>query len=480
MSTETPAAPVEPDPEHAPAPQPGGARHSLSTEAARQLATTTKTPPQMQGITSRWLLRRLDWVDVKGGTYRVNRRRTLTPGRGRVQFVQNSADDVRIIPETMRAFPTMADFEDTAVLADLAALFTARHVQRGTVIVTQGQPVEEAYIIAHGRLGQYAVGRYGDTGSLGVLADGDQLGDEAVGQAAPLWSKTVKAETDAVVMVASWAAVNGLLATHPHLARHLERYMASLSQKADRGGEAAIEVAAGHSGEPDIPGTFVDYDASPREYELSVTQTVLQVHSRVQDLFNDPFNQTEQQIRLTVEAIRERQEWEMLNNRDFGLLHNCAYEQRINTAAGAPTPDDMDNLLTMRRKTKFFLAHPKAIAAFFAQCNQRGLMPAMTDIDGSQVPAWRGVPLFPCGKIPVSAEHTTTIMAIRTGESDQGVVGLHQTGIPDELEPSLNLKFMSIDHKAIVSYLMTAYYSAAILVPDAIGLLENVQIGHST
>jgi hypothetical protein len=45
-------------------------QQSLSTAAARNLATTTKTVPQMQGITSRWLLRTLPWVEVSGGTYR--------------------------------------------------------------------------------------------------------------------------------------------------------------------------------------------------------------------------------------------------------------------------------------------------------------------------------------------------------------------------------------------------------------------------
>ena len=30
---------------------------------------------------------------------------------------------------------------------------------------------------------------------------------------------------------------------------------------------------------------------------------------------------------------------------------------------------------------------------------------------------------------------------------------------------------------AIISYLVTAYYSAAVLVPDALGVLENVEIG---
>jgi len=45
-------------------------QQSLSTTAARNLATTTKTVPQMQGITSRWLLRVLPWVQASGGTYR--------------------------------------------------------------------------------------------------------------------------------------------------------------------------------------------------------------------------------------------------------------------------------------------------------------------------------------------------------------------------------------------------------------------------
>lgn len=35
---------------------------------------------------------------------------------------------------------------------------------------------------------------------------------------------------------------------------------------------------------------------------------------------------------------------------------------------------------------------------------------------------------------------------------------------------------MGIDDKAVISYLVSAYYSAAVLVPDALGVLENVQI----
>ena len=66
---------------------------------------------------------------------------------------------------------------------------------------------------------------------------------------------------------------------------------------------------------------------------------------------------------------------------------------------------------------------------------------------------------------------------MRTGADNEGVIGLHQTGIPDEVEPSLNVRFMGVNDKAITSYLVSTYYSAAILVPDALGVLENVEIG---
>ena len=67
---------------------------------------------------------------------------------------------------------------------------------------------------------------------------------------------------------------------------------------------------------------------------------MLRVHSRVADLFNDPMNQVQQQLRLTIEALRERQEHEMINNPGFGLLHNADHSQQIQTHSGPPTPDD--------------------------------------------------------------------------------------------------------------------------------------------
>ncbi|HEY8978142.1 MAG TPA: family 2B encapsulin nanocompartment shell protein [Streptomyces sp.] len=450
---------------------------SLGTRAARQLATTTKSEPQMRGISSRWLIRSLPWIDVRGGTYRVNRRLQLSVGRGRVRFEQNGADDVRIVPETLTELPPLRGYTDTEVLRELAGRFRAREVRAGEVLFEAGQPVTEAYVVAHGRFTRFLAGAYGEEEVVGVVSGGDQLGDEAIGRTDPLWSASVRADTAGVVLTLAWDAVRELTARVPSLAAHFEAYAARQRLPMNRRGEAEVPVRAGHVGEPTIGAGFVDYELSPREYELSLTQTILKVHTRVADLYNEPMDQTQQQLRLTVEEIRERQEWELVNNREFGLLHNTDFDQRIPTFGGPPTPDDMDELLSMRRKTTLFLAHPKAIAAFFRQLNRRGLMPKPAEVNGHHVPAWRGVPIFPCGKIPVGPDLTTSIIALRTGEEDQGVVGLYQTGIPEEFQPGLNVRFMGIDDNAIIRYLVTAYYSMAVLVPDAVGILENVQIG---
>ena len=168
----------------------------------------------------------------------------------------------------------------------------------------------------------------------------------------------------------------------------------------------------------------------------------------------------------------------MINNSEFGLLHNASFEQRIYSNTGAPTPDDMDELLSkVWKEPGFFLAHPRTIAAFGRECNRIGVYPTSIDVSGAQVTAWRGVPIFPCNKIPISNTRTSSVLLLRTGLEKQGVIGLHQTGIPDEYQPSLSVRFMGIDEKAIISYLVTAYYSAAVLVPDALAILEDVEIG---
>ncbi|OKI53614.1 family 2B encapsulin nanocompartment shell protein [Streptomyces sp. MJM1172] len=448
---------------------------SLGTAAARNLATTTKSAPQMQEITSRWLLRMLPWVETKGGAYRVNRRLTYTVGDGRIEFVQDGAH-VRVIPRELGEIAMLRGFDDVEVLTALAGRCVQRDFRPGEVLVERGAPAGEIHLIAHGRINQSAVGKYGDEVAVGVLADGDRFGDHALLDGAGTWDYTATAATAGTLLTLSRADFDAVLSSAPHLHAHVQRFGSLPHQRQNKHGEAEIAVSAGHSGEPELPGTFVDYELNPREYELSIAQTVLRVHTRVADLYNEPMNQTEEQLRLTIEALRERQEHELINNREFGLLHNAAFKQRIQTHSGPPTPDDLDELLCRRRGSKLFLAHPRTIAAIGREFNARGLYPDHVDLGGQQVPAWRGVPILPCNKIPISKENTSSILVMRTGEDNQGVIGLHQTGLPEEYEPGLSVRFMGIDERSIISYLVTTYFSAAILVPDALGVLENVQI----
>jgi len=456
--------------------QNGQSQLSLSTEAAQKLATTTKSVPQMQEISSRWLLRVLPWVQVSGGRYRVNRRLSYAVGDGRVTFIATGAD-VRVIPQELRELPMLRQFDDDAVLAALAERFVQRELGPGEVIVERGQPADQICLVAHGKVNKIGLGKYGDETVLGVLADGDHFSYQALLESQDHWEFTAKTVTAATVLTLAQDAFEAVVAQSPALAAHLDRFRGAQNQPQNRFGEKAIELASGHEGEPDLPGTFVDYDACPREYELSVAQTVLRVHTRVADLFNDPMNQIEQQLRLTIEALRERQEHEMVNNRSFGLLHNADLSQRIQTRTGPPTPDDFDELITRRRKTHFILAHSRTIAAFGRECNRRGLYPPTMQLLGGTVNAWRGIPILSCNKIPITDTATSSVMAFRAGEDNEGVVGLHQTGIPDEYQPGLNVRFMGISEKAIMSYLVSTYYSLAVLVPDALGILENVEIG---
>src|SRR6187551_3220313 len=239
-----------------------------------------------------------------------------------------------------------------------------------------------------------------------------------------------------------------------------------------------VMVTCSQRDESEITPTFVDYDDKPREYFLNAVTSVVDVHTRVSDLYNSPHDQIKEQLRLTIETIKERQESELINNPEYGLLASVDETQRISTLTGAPTPDDMDELLVkVWKEPGFFLAHPLAIAAFGRECTRRGVPPPTVSLFGSQFITWRGVPLIPCDKLRVT-KGKTNILLLRTGESRQGVVGLYQPNLPGQQSMGLSVRFMGINHKAISSYLVSLYCSIAVLTDDAIAVLENVDVGN--
>ncbi|TWH76723.1 hypothetical protein LX59_00768 [Azomonas agilis] len=239
-----------------------------------------------------------------------------------------------------------------------------------------------------------------------------------------------------------------------------------------------VQVACSQRDEAVLPQTFVDYEDQPREYFLNAVTTILDVHTRVSDLYSSPHDQIREQLRLTIETIKERQENELINNPEYGLLASVDPAQRISTLTGAPTPDDLDELITkVWKEPAFFLAHPLAIAAFGRECTRRGVPPPTVSLFGSQFLTWRGLPLIPSDKVPVDEEGKTKILLLRVGDQRQGVIGLYQPGVAGEQSPGLSVRFMGINRNAIASYLISLYCSLAVLTEDALAVLDDVEVG---
>lgn len=454
--------------------------HSVKTISARNLATISKSRPQMEGITPRWFLKLLPWINVQGGTYRVNRQKTLIPSDQIIQFhIEDGA--VKLLPQNLRALSMLKEASDD-LLESMTGQFKSESVEAGELLINEGDSGDKFYIIAEGKVEIFTTNKNGKKVHIDIKGQGDYVGEIALIENSARRA-TVKTMTKCVFLTLEQEQFLGLLEKDQGVKTKFTESIKQRYEIKDRlmkeFGESLIDVTASHSEDADITDTIIDYDEYPKEYPLSIIQGSVKIHNRVLDLYNNPHNQYLEQIRLAVETFKECQEFNLINNPDFGLLHSAPRSMRIQTRSGAPTPDDMDELISrVWKKPCFFLAHPRAIAAFERECTWRGVPPVTTEFFGSPFICWRGIPIIPCDKLKISENHTTNIILMRVGETEQGVVGLHQTGLEGEHLPGLSIRFMGIDKKGISNYLMTLYYSVAVLTDDALGVLENVEVSN--
>lgn len=461
-------------------------QRSVTTSVARNLANTTKTNPKMMSITPRWLLSLLPWVQVDSGTYRVNRTRVELKRAERIE-VDVTESGTALRPEALRSVPLFSNIPDD-IIVRMAGRFKTEEVSLGNKLIVEGEDRNKFFIIAQGQVEVLSKGAHGSDLRIALLTEGEFFGETELVSDKPS-DVTIRTITPCVLLTLSRKDLDTVLGELPSLSNDFKKAIDEhlvLQSTVNRYGERNIDLVSGFAENVEIPETFVDYSDKPREYSLNAVQTVVRVHTRVSDLYNDPFNQLEEQVRLTVEGIKERQEWELINNKKFGLLSSADPSMRISPRYGAPTPDDLDELLALVwKKPAFFLAHPKAIAAFERECTWRGVPPVTSQLFGAPVILWRGVPLIPCDKLEIKNKYvsnqsygTTNIILVRVGEEDQGVVGLHQAGIPGEISPSLSARLMGLDTLGVASYLLTLYFSLAVLTDDALAVLENVEVGY--
>ena len=456
---------------------------SLTPSAAHEYTTTTMSAPQLEGLTSRWLLKMLPWVRAKGGVYRVNR--VATDNYQRLEIVEMDTDpnnpkdpqypNYRISPNTFTAVLSLRNFHNNIVFDNLAAkLLPYKRVEPEQSIARSSE--KAFFVIVSGTA----------TGSdKKTYKQGDHLNDEVLLD--PNHKLGIDLNAKTVCLVASITGSD------------FQNFLQDPKQPENRTLKAHLDTYTPPPAPPAPPSSPEPAPPQPpygiisREYPLMVEQTVLSIPTRVADLYNDPMNQTQQQLKLVIEKIRERQEDRMINDPEFGLLNNIEPDQRIHTLIEKgqdhpfPTPHNLDRLITRHRNPSFLLAHPRAIAAIGRRISQVGVYPESIEFGGSRVSAWRGIPLLSCTKIPVTEDNYTSILVLRTGEENEGMIGLTETGLPDEYEPGLNVRFMGVagpikdtNGKEIaassISYLVSAYFSAAALVPSALGVLDNVYV----
>ena len=456
-----------------------GARQSVTIEAARNLATTTKSRVQQLGVTPRYLLSLMQWVGVEAGTFRVNQRRVLIPEAIRLR-VGTLDGSTAVDPLELGRVPFLRDL-DAQLLDALATRLTVETFDAGQTV-----PADRFSIVASGQLEARAPGLHGENLRLASMSAGQYFGENAlVGRAVEM--PALVAATPVSLLRLSSADADFLQKQGDFNDRVSFRLTEGAASRANEWGEAPIDLESGHWGEPELPRTLVDYEEFPKEYSLEAIQTILRVHTRVTDIYNSPIDQLREQMGLTISAMRERQEWEVINNPQMGLLAQAAPSMRLRTRVGPPTPDDMDDLISrVWKRPSYFLAHPRSIAAFGRECTRRGVPPATTNMFGQSMLTWRGIPIVPTDKIEVNGRSRTdqmsgqtSIILMRSGESDGGVIGLHQADLPDQIEgvPSMSVKFMGINGKSVAAYLMSLYFSVAVMTDDALGVLEGVEVG---
>jgi len=290
-------------------------QRSVTTATARQLATTTKTPPQMGSITPRLLLKLLPWVQVDSGTYRINRTKVELKKAERIDI--EYYDGIPAFSAgSFRRIPIFSHI-NADIVNRLAKKFEIEEVSLGEYLIKEDEDKQKFFIVTKGQVEISNKGPHGENLRIALLSEGEYFG-EADLLSDKASSVTVRAVTPAVFFTLTSSELESIIEEVPTFRDEFQKAVDEhlrLRATVNTHGEKHIDLVSGHEEDNIIPETYIDYEENPREYSLNTIQTVVRVHTRVSDLYNNPYNQLEQQMRLSIESVRERQEWELNNNR---------------------------------------------------------------------------------------------------------------------------------------------------------------------
>src|SRR4028119_1779179 len=114
-------------------------QQSVSTEAARLLANTTKSAPQYIGSGPRWLVSLLPWLALEAGTFRINRLKVAAPPPRLVE-VNDSGASSSVSAGSLRAVPALRQLPDDVLTAVAGALTVEQHPAGESVAQAGDEP----------------------------------------------------------------------------------------------------------------------------------------------------------------------------------------------------------------------------------------------------------------------------------------------------------------------------------------------------
>ncbi|MFT8439611.1 cyclic nucleotide-binding domain-containing protein, partial [Acetobacter fabarum] len=283
--------------------------------SARQLSTAHVTRVQNLERSPRWLHLLLPWVNVGGGVFRVNRRRLVSSRFGGVLFT-GEGDAARPVPESLRALPEFSQATDAQIHELVSKFQHHTHPDGADFTLPEGTLA----LVASG-----AVQHHTNNGAARTVRHLFAAPGQHFVAPSGLGSKELRAVGKTTLLTLPPEQI----ASTPWLKTALTAQDVASRADVNQYGEAAIQVLSSVDGEPKLPTTFVDYQDHPREYYIHSIQTVLRTHTRITDLYSNEFDQLREQVRVVIDVIREREEWELLNNPEFGLLNETAIAQRV-------------------------------------------------------------------------------------------------------------------------------------------------------
>ena len=195
-------------------------QRSVTTSVARNLANTTKTSPKMMSITPRWLLSLLPWVNVEGGTYRVNRTKVELSKAERIEV--DLRDGALPVPARVAA-------QRAAVFASCPSrswrgwrlASRPKKSRSATSWSSRGKTCSKFFILAQGQVEVLSKGVHGTDLRIALLTEGEFFGETDLVSDKPS-DVTVRTITPCVLLTLSRKDLDAVLGEAAQSGRRIQ------------------------------------------------------------------------------------------------------------------------------------------------------------------------------------------------------------------------------------------------------------------